>query len=149
MYSGGKSRAPIGITMYCLPPAMYVIGPPVVPDGSSVSQITLPVALSYARNFLPQPQSTCGVPLTALLPSPRNSSVLVSSGAGRFGIPSGGRFSPLRSGWSFGPSPFGDIQTWVPLFKSNAVIRPYGPFVMGSPSMSGGCPTLEYSIVGE
>src|SRR2546422_594759 len=51
--------------MYCLPLCMYVIGAPVVPDGSSVSQTMLPVALSYARNFFPHPQETCGVPMTA------------------------------------------------------------------------------------
>ena len=44
-----------------------------------------PVALSNARNFLPQAHDTCGVPMTASLPSPMNSSVFVRSGAGRFG----------------------------------------------------------------
>ncbi len=98
MYSAGSFREPIGTTMYCLPFSVYVIGPPVVPDGRSVSQITRPVALSYARNFFPQPHSACGVPRTALLPSPRNSSVFVTSGAGRFGMPSGGRLRSFRSG---------------------------------------------------
>src|SRR2546428_11940099 len=51
--------------MYCLPLCMYVIGAPVVPDGSSASQTMLPVALSYARNFFPHSQETCGVPLSA------------------------------------------------------------------------------------
>src|SRR5262245_20842611 len=44
--SAAWSRAPTDTTMYCLPRRMYVIGPAVVPDGSSVSQITRPLALS-------------------------------------------------------------------------------------------------------
>ena len=32
--------------MYCFPSNMYVMGPPVTPAGSSVSQMTAPVALS-------------------------------------------------------------------------------------------------------
>src|SRR5262245_54030442 len=45
-----SSVLPIAATMYCLPSNMYVIGAPVTPEGSSVSQRMRPVALSNARN---------------------------------------------------------------------------------------------------
>src|SRR5262245_9813297 len=38
--SAGWSLAPMGTTMYCRPLCMYVMGAPVVPDGSSVSHTT-------------------------------------------------------------------------------------------------------------
>jgi hypothetical protein len=51
---------------------MQVSGAPIVRDGNSVSQITWPVALSYARNFLPHAHGACGVPMMASLPSTMN-----------------------------------------------------------------------------
>src|SRR5438876_3566766 len=129
--------------MYCLPANVYVIGAPVVPAGSSVSQRIAPVALSYARNFLPPAPgaSDAGIsgrsrdPSDDMMesPSPTKSSVLVTSGALRPGLPSAGRFSGFSSGWFLGPSPFGTIQTWSPLFRSMAVMRPYGGLSSGRP----------------
>ena len=46
MISAGISVEPTATAMYCLPPAIYVMGAPVVPAGRSVSQTTFPVFLS-------------------------------------------------------------------------------------------------------
>src|SRR5262245_46876418 len=129
--------------MYCLPSNMYVIGAPVTPDGSSVSQKMAPVALLNARNLLPPaPGASDGgisgrsreprADITGL-PSPRKSSVFVTSGELRPGLPSGGRFNGLSNGWFLGPSPVGFIQSCSPLLRSIAVMRPYGGFSSGSP----------------
>src|SRR6266851_2469286 len=128
---------------YCLPSNMYVIGAPVVPAGSSVSHRIAPVALLYARNFLPPAPGARDGGISGLsrdpsddmmgLPSPTKSSVFVTSGALRPGLPSGGRFSGFSSGWFLGPSPLGTIHTRSPLFRSMAVMRPYGGLSSGSP----------------
>src|SRR6185295_18752974 len=118
-------------TTYCLPSTAYVIGAPVVPAGSSVSQTTAPVVLSKALNIRPPPPG--GVARLTGSPSPTNSSVFVSSGAARPGWPSGGRCSGASDGWVRGPSPFGTVHLISPRFRSIAVTRPYGGFVNGSP----------------
>src|SRR6185503_20147412 len=137
----------MAITRYCLPSNMYDIGAPVVPAGNSVSHTTAPDALSYARNLRPPAPGAraSGMPAgtrdgSAMIesPSPTNNSVLVTSGALRPGLPSGGRLSGLSSGWSRGPSPLGTIHTCSPLLRSMAVMRPYGGFRSGNPSGAGG-----------
>jgi len=78
--------------------------PAFVPAGSAVCHSRSPVALSYANRCaepgMPAP------PITESLLSPRNSSVLVTSGTGRPMVPSAGRFNDCSNGWLRGPSPF-------------------------------------------
>src|SRR5207237_9806280 len=113
---------------------MYVIAAPVVPAGSSILHNVRPVDLARALNPLPpQPGEISGGmpggrrgPLFAIAgePSPMNSKVLVTSGAARPGLPSGGRFNCLIAGLFLGPSPFATIHRCSPRLRSMAVIRP-------------------------
>src|SRR6185295_10542821 len=109
---------------------MYVMGRPLcVPAGIVVSQMICPVALSYARNMGWPPH-----------PSPANNSVFVTRMPACDGLPVFGMFRPLSAGLFLiagGVSPLGICQAISPLFMSYAVMRPYGGFINGRPSILG------------
>src|SRR5262252_8385817 len=93
---------------------------------------SLPVALSYARSIAPRrPSGSVKNP-----PSPAITSDFVTSVPIRPSRPVRGIVRPLSAGWLrtlSGVSPCAICQTSSPLFKSIAVMRPYGGLIIGSP----------------
>src|SRR5690242_987521 len=92
-----------------------------------------PVFLSSARRSGP-PDS--GATANRPEPSPANRSVLVTRSATCWDFPVGATLTPFRAGWVLihsGLSPFGPVHRRSPVFRSIAVIRPYGGFTIGTP----------------
>src|SRR5258708_2566012 len=119
-------------TMYCLPPAEYVIGDPLWGAGIQTAPTCAPVFLSYARSIAPRGCS--GVVVT--LGSPTTTRVLVTTTPTLPCCPVLGMLTPFSAGWlrtASGVSPCGVDHIKSPLSRLIATIWRYGGLTMESP----------------
>src|SRR5262245_52356202 len=131
---------PTGNAMYCLPPAMYVIGAPPALAGSAISARSRPVALSYAdnagsrlfRSQILRPEEGAGRALFGYPCWTTSSSVFVTRTKLRMGQPS----RSTRARWlmaGYLPLPTAARQRCSPLDMSIATRLPQGGLNNGSP----------------